>query len=108
MLYRLLEVPFNHRFYVSKLLTAILSPELISKVYTIRSDNNTASKKEPLPDMIFNCIVMVARTKLKGTTMSMDFFLTALRHRFSSWKLNKGGKKVIPSIYFIFNSPMTL
>ncbi len=80
-------MPYNKRFYCSKMLTAAFTPHMIAKVYTVPSDYNKSSPKEPLPDAIFKTLLDVARVTLKAMDMTMDTFEAGIRHRFSSWKL---------------------
>ena len=84
---RLLGVPYNKRFYCSKMLTAIFKPHMIAKVYTVPSGFNKSSSKEPMPEAIFKTLLDVARVTLKASDMDMDTFEAGVRHRFSSWKL---------------------
>ncbi len=84
--FRLLEIRFrNNGRYPLEVLLAILSPVLIKDKYTWPSDCNR-SRKDPLPNPLYNAIMKVARIRLKNTPMSIAEFVEKIRHKFSSLK----------------------
>ncbi len=86
-LFRLLEVPYDDRFYPTKILLSIFTPRVIKDVYTWPGWHKTCSKKTPLPEPIKRVLIAVGRHRLKGKSMTLSYFLDRLRQRFANWKM---------------------
>ncbi len=103
--FRMLEVPYDDRFYPSKVLTAIFSAKVIKHVYTWPGWQRTCSKKEPLPEALQRVIIACGKHTLKGKKMTLQVFLDRVRQRFSSWKI-VSFRYIYICIYIILPLPL--
>ena len=87
LIFRLLEVPYDERFYPTKILLAIFTPNVIKDDYTWPGWHKTCSRKTPLPEPIKRVLIAVGRHRLKGKSMTLETFIDRLRQRFANWKM---------------------